>query len=123
MMSLALLVAWRSTCKRLRVGSVITDNEIKNILAYGYNGNYAGGPNTCDSDEEGNCGCLHSENNSLIKSGQVREGVMFITVSPCKMCSKLIINAGIKKVYYHDEYRSKEGLNILKKAGVGVYKI
>ncbi|MCK5800982.1 MAG: hypothetical protein KAI47_27530, partial [Deltaproteobacteria bacterium] len=57
----ARLVATRSTCKRLNVGSVVTNGDFTRVLAIGYNGNARGLPNTCDRDEEGNCGCIHSE--------------------------------------------------------------
>jgi len=113
MMGIAELVSKRSTCSRLQVGSVITDSTMKEIISYGYNGNYSGGPNECDSDEIGNCGCIHSEINSLIKAKQ-RGEIIFITFAPCLMCAKAIINSGIKKVYYKKDYRNKSGLNLLK---------
>lgn len=122
-MGVALLAAKRSSCKRLQVGAVITDSKMRNIQAYGYNGNYTGGPNTCDSDEPGNCGCLHAEINALLKPVRVGGEIMFVTDSPCLTCSKAIINAGIKKVYYHNEYRLKEGIKLLRKAGIIVKKL
>lgn len=122
-MAVALLVAKRSTCKRLHVGAVIVDKEMRNIIATGYNGNYAGGPNTCDSEEPGNCGCIHAEINALLKPVRVGEEIMFITDSPCKQCAKAIINSGIKKVYYLNEYRLKDGVNLLKKADIKVIKL
>lgn len=113
----------RSTCKRLNVGSLLTDEKMNQIYSFGYNGNYAGGPNECDSDEPGNCGCVHSEVNCLIKVRPDKATVMFITDSPCKACAKLIVNAGIKKIYYHREYRNPDGLNLLKSAGVLVQQL
>src|SRR5690554_3413459 len=68
----------RSTCTRARVGTVITDAGLSNVLGIGYNGNAAGLPNRCDSDEPGRCGCIHSEMNALVKApGSVRDKVVF----------------------------------------------
>ena len=63
---LALELAKRSTCKRLQVGTVITSVDFRKVLAVGYNGNASGLANTCDREEPGNCGCLHSEENAVI---------------------------------------------------------
>jgi len=122
-MRMAETCALRSTCKRLSVGVIITDSKMRNILSMGYNGNYVGGPNTCDSNEVGNCGCIHSEVNSLIKCNNSENMVMFTSESPCLSCSKLIINSNIKKVYYRNEYRLKEGIDLLRKMGVEVINI
>ena len=59
-------IARRSTCTRLDVGTVITTTDYRKVLAVGYNGNASGLPNSCDRDEPGNCGCLHSEENAVI---------------------------------------------------------
>ena len=115
----ARLVATRSTCKRLNVGSVVTNGDFTRVLAIGYNGNARGLPNTCDRDEEGNCGCIHSEINALLKLDYTEpEKIMFITDSPCVACSKAIINAGIQHVYYLREYRVSTGLGLLRGAGI-----
>ena len=68
-MRMAEELAKRSTCGRLQVGTVVTDQLLENVLAIGYNGNAKGLPNRCDSDQPGNCGCIHSEQNALIKAG------------------------------------------------------
>ena len=123
-MRIAEVVASRSTCERLKVGAVITDPELLNVLAIGYNGNYAGGPNTCDTKEAGNCGCLHSELNAIAKvDNTIKNKTLFTTNSPCKPCSKLIINSGFSKVYYRKEYRLDEGIKLLEKTGIEVNKI
>lgn len=122
-MGVAELAAQRSTCKRLNVGAVITDYEMRNIISYGYNGNYAGGPNGCDTNEPGNCGCVHAEINALLKPGRSGDEIFFITDSPCINCAKAIINSGIKKVYYKNEYRLKDGINLLKSVGIKVKKL
>src|SRR5260221_5301494 len=77
-------LARRSPCARLQVGSVITTGDLTQVLGIGYNGNARGLPNRCDSTEAGNCGCLHSEQNCLIKAGAQTPGkFMFVSASPC----------------------------------------
>jgi dCMP deaminase len=123
-MRIAEIVSLRSTCKRLQVGAIITDSRMLNVLSIGYNGNYSGGPNECDSDEVGSCGCIHAEINSLIKAdNRMKDKVLFVTNLPCKNCSKLIINSGFSTVYYRNEYRLKDGMKLLKKVGIKVFRI
>lgn len=120
---IALDLSKRSSCRRLSVGTVITTTDFRKILAWGYNGNACGLPNTCDSDTPGACGCLHSETNAIINCDSPRtvEKFVFITHSPCVMCSKSLINLGnVKKVFYLEEYRDKTGLNFLMQAGIEV---
>src|SRR5258708_22046752 len=113
--------AKRSTCLRLQVGSVIATSDLTQVLGIGYNGNAKGLPNRCDSTTPGNCGCLHSEQNCLIKAGaQLPDKVMFISASPCVMCAKMIINANVTKVYYREAYRDPAGLDVLRQGGVEV---
>jgi len=120
-MRMAEELAKRSTCARLQVGSVITTADLTQVLGIGYNGNARGLPNRCDSDQPGNCGCLHSEQNALIKAGAQLPGkVMFVSASPCVMCAKMIINANVGRVYYRQAYRDLAGLDILRQAGVEV---
>ena len=109
----------RSTCARLQVGTVVTDAKLENVLAIGYNGNARGLPNRCDSTVPGQCGCIHSEVNALIKApGAVKDKVVFVTNSPCVMCSKLIINSGVTHVYFRHAYRDPSGTELLAAAGV-----
>ncbi|MBK8482646.1 MAG: hypothetical protein IPL40_16030 [Proteobacteria bacterium] len=113
------LVALRSTCVRLQVGSVITSGDFTRVLSIGYNGNARGLPNTCDRLEPGNCGCIHSEINALLKLDFTEpQKVMFLTDSPCAACAKAMINAGISRVYYLREYRKADGLALLALAGI-----
>ena len=65
-MKMAKLMAERSTCVRLHVGTVITSTDFRKVLSVGYNGNASGLHNGCDSTEPGKCGCLHSEENAVI---------------------------------------------------------
>jgi dCMP deaminase len=118
-MRMAEELAKRSTCVRLQVGTVITDAQLENVVAIGYNGNARGFPNRCDSSEAGKCGCIHSEMNALVKSpGQLRDKVAFITASPCVMCAKLMVQANVAHVFYREEYRDRSGLDVLEAAGV-----
>jgi dCMP deaminase len=118
-MRMAEELAKRSSCARARVGTVITDAALSNVLGVGYNGNAAGLPNRCDSDEAGRCGCIHSEMNALVKaSGLIRDKVVFVTMSPCVMCAKLIIQSGVSYVFYREAYRDPAGLETLARAGV-----
>jgi dCMP deaminase len=105
-MRMAEELAKRSTCARLQVGSVITTGDLTQVLGIGYNGNAKGLPNSCDSSQPGNCGCIHSEQNALIKAGAQLPGkVMFVSASPCVMCAKMIINTNVARVYYRDLWR------------------
>ena len=118
-MRMAEELAKRSTCARLQVGTVITDEHLENVVAIGYNGNAKGFPNQCDSEEAGKCGCIHSEMNALVKSpGQLRDKVAFITASPCVMCAKLMVQANVSHVFFREKYRITTGLDVLEKAGV-----
>ena len=118
-MRMAEELAKRSTCARLQVGTVIATPDLTQVLGIGYNGNARGLPNRCDGSEPGKCGCLHSEANALIKAGAQVEGkVMFVTLAPCVMCAKMIVNSNVRRVYYRDAYRDPAGLDVLAQAGV-----
>ena len=122
-MNIAEDVAKRSTCKRMQVGSLVLNEDLTQITSIGYNGNYSGGPNTCESNEPGSCGCIHSECNALIKAGGNNRATMFITHFPCRTCCKLIVNAGIFKIYYRKKYREMSGMEILKNSGIKIIKL
>lgn len=115
-MGLARSLAGRTSCKRAGVGCLVVSQDNHRVLAIGYNGNYQMGPNTCDTDEPGACGCLHAEENALIKLdyGDPAGKKMYTTTSPCLMCAKRIINAGIREVIYETEYRKRDGIELLK---------
>ena len=119
MLAFAADVAKLSTCARLMVGAVVTDPTMEQVLGYGYNGNASRLPNACDSDEPGRCGCVHAETNALIKAGR-GEKFMFLTVTPCAACAKMIINADVVRVWAASWYRNPEGMAVLQKAGVMV---
>lgn len=120
-MELAFILAARSTCLRLQVGTVITSTDFRKVLAVGYNGNATGLPNRCDRDEVGNCGCLHSEENAVINcdSPRATEKVAFVTHFPCVACCKRLINLGnVTKVYYALEYRSMQASELFAATGI-----
>lgn len=110
-----------SHCTRKQVGAVIVKDRM--IISDGYNGTPTGFENPCE-DEEGYTKwyVLHAEANAILKvagSTQSCKGAtLYITLSPCKECSKLIYQAGIKRVVYHVGYKDDSGLKFLEKAGV-----
>lgn len=112
-----------SYCKRKKVGAIIVRDRM--IISDGYNGTPSGFDNCCE-DEEGltRWDVLHAEANAILKvakSTQSCEGAtLYITLSPCKDCSKLIHQSGIKRVVYHNGYRDDSGIQFLLKAGVVV---
>ncbi len=118
-MRMAEELAKRSTCRRLSVGTVITDDRLENVVGIGYNGNVRGFPNDCDAPTPGACGCIHSEMNALVKApGHLANKAMFVTASPCARCAKLVAQANVTHLYYRTPYRRSEGLEILSRAGV-----
>jgi dCMP deaminase len=122
-MRMAEELAKRSTCARAQVGTVITDAALSNVLGIGYNGNASGLPNRCDSTEAGRCGCIHSEVNALVKApGSVRDKVLFVTMSPCVMCAKLIIQSGVTHVFYRSAYREPIGLDVLRSVDIATIR-
>lgn len=120
-MNLALDLAKRSTCKRLHVGAVVVSADYSRVFGIGYNGNASGLPNCCDSDEAGNCGCLHAEDNALLKTniGPEVTKIIFVTHAPCAYCAKRLVNkGGVEHVYFAEKYRSEAGLEVFQKAGI-----
>lgn len=125
-MRLARLLSERSSCRRLAVGTVITTTDFRKVLAVGYNGNASGLPNSCDRDEAGNCGCLHSEENAVINCDAPRatEKIVYVTHLPCVQCAKRLINLGnVKEVYYAEDYRIRDSVELLKSVGIRVIQL
>jgi dCMP deaminase len=122
-MQFAETIARRSTCRRLAVGTVITTTDYRKVLAVGYNGNASGLSNSCDRDEAGNCGCLHSEENAVINCDAPRETrkYVFVTHLPCAACAKRLINLGnVEKILYLNDYRKKDSIDLLESVGIEV---
>jgi dCMP deaminase len=115
-----------SYCKRRQVGALIVKDRM--IISDGYNGTPSGFENVCE-DENGVTKpyVLHAEANAITKvakSGNSSQGAtLYVTASPCLECSKLIIQAGIRRVVYSDEYRLTDGVDLLRKAGIEVEKV
>lgn len=120
-MRMAKIWAENSYCQRRKVGALIVKNKM--IISDGYNGTPAGFENICE-DEQGLTKpyVLHAEANAITKiarSGNSSEGAtLYVTTMPCIECSKLIIQAGIIRVVYAEEYRVRDGVELLQRAGV-----
>jgi len=132
-MDIAHVVAKRGNCCRRQVAAVIVHD--RRIISTGYNGTprgitncYEGGCPRCASDapsgtDLGECICAHAEENAIVQAAyhgiSVRNGVLYCTLSPCLMCAKMIINAGIKEVVYETEYSfSQQTRDLFAEAGV-----
>lgn len=118
MMELAHSVANRSHDPKHKVGCVVTDEHMERVLGFGYNGGAKGQSNERDSMEEGKSGFIHAEVNALVKTDySIPNKKVFLTMSPCRVCAKLLVNAGVKEVYYSKVY-DVSALEILTKAGI-----
>lgn len=115
-------IAKRSYDPRFRVGAVVVTEDNSQVLAVGYNGNYSGGPNEVESETPGESGMLHAEINALLKMdyNNPKKKKLYLTLSPCRMCAKAIINSGINEVVYAESYRDLSGINLLKECGISV---
>jgi dCMP deaminase len=112
-----------SHCKRKQVGALIVKERM--IISDGYNGTPTGFENYCEDDEGyTKWYVLHAEANAILKvagsTQSCQNATLYITLSPCKECSKLIHQAGIKRVVYLNAYKDISGLEFLKRAGVAV---
>jgi len=125
-MEMAEVWAKNSYCKRRQVGAILVKDDM--IISDGYNGTPSGFENVCE-DESGATKpyVLHAEANAITKvakSGNSSNGAtLYVTASPCMECSKLIIQAGIKRVVYHDQYRLTDGIDLLHRAGIETEQI
>ena len=112
-----------SYCQRKKVGAIIVKDKM--IISDGYNGTPSGFENCCeDEDNVTKWYVLHAEANAILKVARstqsCEDATLYITLSPCKDCSKLIHQSGIKRVVYHQEYKDTSGVDFLRKAGVEV---
>ncbi|NLP57106.1 dCMP deaminase family protein [Lutibacter sp. B1] len=120
-MKMALEWAKLSYCKRRQVGALIVKDRM--IISDGYNGTPTGFENCCEDDNNyTKWYVLHAEANAILKvassTQSCKDSTLYITLSPCKECSKLIHQSGIKRVVYADQYKDTAGLEFLEKAGV-----
>ena len=119
-MDFAQSISKRSYDPRYQVGAVIVTGDNTQVLSVGYNGNYSGGPNEVESEVPGESGLLHAEINALLKMdyNNPKKKKLYLTLSPCRMCAKAIVNSGISEVMYAEKYRDTSGLEILNDAGI-----
>ncbi len=133
-MDIAALVAKRSTCLRRMVGAAVVKN--KRILATGYNGAPTGirhcievgclrqQMNVASGERHELCRGIHAEQNAIIQAAfhgvSIKDASLFCTNLPCSICAKMIINAGIKKIYYRDGYADLMSTEMLAEAGIEV---
>lgn len=124
-------VATRSTCLRRQIGALVVKNNV--IVSTGYNGAPKGFPHCLDvgcrrdklniasGERHEECVGVHAEQNALLQAGRAAESAtLYVNAYPCKICAKLIINAGIIKVVITGDYSDKEGLEYLKIAGIEI---
>lgn len=115
-----------SHCNRKQVGALIVKDRM--IISDGYNGTPTGFENYCEDDEGyTKWYVLHAEANAILKvagsTQSCKDATLYITMSPCKECSKLIHQSGIKRLVYQIDYKDNSGLNFLEKAGVELEQI
>jgi dCMP deaminase len=124
-LEMAEIWAQNSYCKRRKVGALLVKDRM--IISDGYNGTPSGFENICEEDGVTKPYVLHAEANAITKvakSGNSSEGAtLYVTASPCLECSKLIIQSGIRRVVYRDEYRLTDGIDLLRRAGIEVERV
>lgn len=115
-----------SHCRRKQVGALIVKDRM--IISDGYNGTPSGFDNGCE-DETGKTHwyVLHAEANAILKlagsTQSAKDATLYLTLSPCRECSKLVLQAGIKRLVYIDEYSDGEGINFLRNHGIEIQQI
>ncbi|AMR57276.1 putative cytidine and deoxycytidylate deaminase [Pseudomonas phage vB_PsyM_KIL3b] len=124
-MATAEAYANESHCPRTHVGCALV--LASGIVSGGFNGHASGGPNQWEFSPDGNPEVVHAELNSLgkcLEQGLSTKGAtMYVTLSPCLECSKLLVRAGVKRVVYRDKYRKVDGINYLLKYNVVVERL
>lgn len=125
-MRMARTWAENSYCQRRKVGALLVKDNM--IISDGYNGTPGGFENICE--DENNVSkpyVLHAEANAITKIARSHNSsdgsTLYVTASPCMECSKLIIQAGIRRVVYGEEYRITDGLDLLRRSGIEVVRI
>ena len=120
---MALIWAENSYCRRRKVGALVVKDKM--IISDGYNGTPSGFENVCEDDNNVTKPyVLHAEANAITKlarsSNNSDGATLYVTAAPCIECSKLIIQAGIRRVVYDEQYRLNDGVELLKRAGIEV---
>jgi dCMP deaminase len=123
-LDLARRIAKESYCKRLQVGALIVKDG--NIISFGYNGTPSGLPNVCEDNNVTLPTVLHAESNAITKACKspisTEGATIYMTHSCCVECAKLIVQSGIKKVYYLEDYRDRKGIELLRTCDIEVSK-
>jgi len=113
-----------SHCNRKQVGALIVKNGT--IISDGFNGTPSGYLNDCECDNVTHWYVLHAEANAILKCAKwgnsCKDATLYITLSPCKDCAKLIFQAGITRVVYSDDYKDSSGLDFLRESGIEIKK-
>ena len=125
-LKMAAIWAQNSYCKRRQVGALLVKNKM--IISDGYNGTPSGFENNCEDENNKTFPfVLHAEDNAITKvakSNNSSDGAtLYVTSSPCLECSKLIIQAGIKRVVFYDNYHHDDGILLLRKAHIDVVQV
>jgi dCMP deaminase len=120
-LDIAQLIALHSKAQRKKVGAILVKND--RIISIGYNGTPAGFDNNCEIDEHTTKPeVLHAESNTIAKCAKSVESsdgaILYVTLSPCFECCKMIIQCGIKEVYFSEYYRTTDGLKLLDQAKI-----
>lgn len=119
---MAMIWSENSYCRRRKVGALIVRDNM--IISDGYNGTPSGFPNICEEDNVTFPYVLHAEANAITKvarsNNSSENATLYVTASPCMECSKLIIQAGIKRVVFSDLYRIQDGIDLLRQAGIEI---
>lgn len=119
---MAKIWAENSYCKRRQVGALVVKNQM--IISDGFNGTPSGFENVCEENDVTKPYVLHAEANAITKLARSHnssnDATLYVTASPCLECSKLIIQSGIKRVIYGEQYRLCDGIDLLKRAGIEV---
>lgn len=115
-----------SHCKRKQVGAIIVKDSM--IISDGYNGTPTGFDNCCEDEEERTLWhVLHAEANAIMKVAKSTNNsdgaTLYITLSPCRECSKLVLQSGIKRIVYHKSYKDDAGIHFLQQAGIEIEHI
>lgn len=115
-LNIAKEISTLSHCERSKVGALIVKDN--NIISFGYNGTPAGMDNCCERHGVTVAEVIHAEMNAILKAAKTGYSVdgasLYLTLSPCVDCAKLILQSGIKRVVYIDQYRKTDGIDFLK---------
>ncbi|MCQ2211237.1 MAG: dCMP deaminase family protein [Paludibacteraceae bacterium] len=124
-LAMARIWSMNSYCQRRQVGALMVKDQM--IISDGYNGTPSGFENICEDNNVTKPYVLHAEANAITKVAKSNNSsagaTMYITASPCIECAKLIIQAGIKRVVYSEEYRNRDGIDLLERAGIDVLHV